>query len=228
MDSLFLAFGVDPTIQFTIGDIFLGSISQGRIQATEYRQGVVHTINITDGGSGYTSPPTVTIAGGNPQQGGVSAAATCTIANGEVVTVTIVEFNGYKGGKGYTTAPTVTFSAPAGSGTQATGVALIESRLYGDIVNNIAITDTDTIESSDIPAVTVNLTRVVNTSSFDSNNWVSLTSSTIDGSTLIGGPIPANVIATGGTANSFALPKGSTKANPRKLTAPKPQVAREI
>jgi len=208
LDSLFLAFGVDPTIQFTIGDIFLGSISQGRIQATEYRQGVVHTINITDGGSGYTSPPTVTIAGGNPQQGAISAAATCTIANGEVVTVTIVEFNGLKGGKGYTTAPTVTFSAPAGSGTQATGVALIESRLYGNIVNNIAITDTDTIDSSDIPAVTINLTRVVNTSSFDSNNWVSLTSSTIDGSTLIGGPIPANVIATGGTANSFTFLRG--------------------
>jgi len=208
LDSLFAAFNVDPTVQFTIGDIFTGSITQGRIQATEYRQGVVYQINITDGGSGYTSPPTVTIAGGNPQQGAISAAAICTIANGEVVTVTIIEFNGYKGGKGYTTAPTITFSAPAGSGTQATGVALIESRLYGDIVNNISIDDTDTIESSDIPSTTINLTRIINTSSFDSNNWVSLTSSTIDGSTLIGGPIPANVIASGGTANSFTFLRG--------------------
>ena len=46
---------------------------------------------ISDGGSGYTSPPTVTITGGNPGAGFVEAKATCTIANGEVVTVTIIE-----------------------------------------------------------------------------------------------------------------------------------------
>jgi len=208
LDSLFLAFNVDPTLQFTIGDIFEGSITTGRIQATEYRQGILHQINITDGGSGYTQPPQVQITGGNPGLGAVQAAANCTIANGEVVTVTIIEFNGYKGGKGYTTAPTITFSAPPGSGTQASGVGLIESRLYGDIVNNVAIDQNDTIESSDIPSVTVTLTRVLNTSSFDANNWVSLTSSTVDGSTLIGGPIPANVIASGGTANSFTFLRG--------------------
>ena len=208
LDSQFLAFGVDPTLQFTLGDIFDGSVSSGRIQATEYRTGVVYQINITDSGSGYTQPPTVTLSGGNPGLGAVSAAATCTIANGEVVTVTIVEFNGYKGGEGYTTAPTVTFSAPAGSGTQATGVALIESRLYGDIVNNIAITDTDTVDSSDVPAVTVNLTRVVNTSSFDNNNWVSLSSNQIAASDITSGVIESDRLASGGAANSFTFLRG--------------------
>ena len=208
LDSLFLGFAVDPTLQFTIGDIFTGSLSGGRIQATEYRQGVVYRINITDGGSGYTSPPTITISGGNPGLGAVQAAATCTIANGEVVTVTIVDFNNYKGGLGYTTTPTVTFSAPPGSGSQATGVALLESRLYGDIVNRISITDTDTIDSSDVPAVQVNINRVQNTSSSDSNNWVSLSSNQIAASDITSGVIETDRLATGGAANSFTFLRG--------------------
>ena len=53
LDSLFIGFTPDPTLQFTINDIFTGSISGGRIQATEYRTGVVFQINITDGGSGF-------------------------------------------------------------------------------------------------------------------------------------------------------------------------------
>jgi hypothetical protein len=56
------------------------------------------------------------------QQGAVEArAATCTIANGEVVTIDYCSDNGFIGGKGYTTSPTVTIAAPAGTGTQATG-----------------------------------------------------------------------------------------------------------
>ena len=208
LDSLFLGFAVDPTLQFTIGDIFTGSVSNGRIQATEYREGVLYRINITNGGSGYTSPPTITISGGNPGLGAVQAAATCTIANGEVVTVDIIKFNGYKGGKGYTTVPTVTFAAPAGGGTQATGTALLESRLYGDIVNRISIEDTDNIDSSDIPAVTVNINRVQNTSASDSNNWVSLSSNQIAASDIVSGVIETDRLATGGAANSFTFLRG--------------------
>jgi len=208
LDSLFLGFAVDPTLQFTIGDIFTGSVSNGRIQAIEYREGVLYRINITNGGSGYTSPPTITISGGNPGLGAVQAAATCTIANGEVVTVDIINFNGYKGGKGYTTVPTVTFAAPAGGGTQATGTALLESRLYGDIVNRISIEDTDNIDSSDIPAVTVNINRVQNTSASDSNNWVSLSSNQIAASDIVSGVIETDRLATGGAANSFTFLRG--------------------
>ena len=207
LTSQFLAFQPDPTVQFTIGDIFSGSISDGRIQATEYRQGVVYTINIVDGGSGYTSPPNVTISG-TLQQGGVEARAVTTIANGEVVTISIVLYNGFVGGKGYTSAPTVTIAAPAGAGTQATANALIESRLYGNIVNRIQIADTDTIESSDIPAETINLTRVVNTSSFDNDNWVSLSSNQISASDITSGVIESDRLASGGAANSFTFLRG--------------------
>ena len=207
LDSLFLAFQPDPTVQFTLSDIFTGSLSTGRIQATEYRQGVVYQITLTDGGSGYTSAPNVTISG-TLQQGGVEARAETTIANGEVVTITIVDYNGYRGGKGYTAAPTVTIAAPAGSGTQAQATALIESRLYGNIVNQIALTDVDTFESSDIPAVTMNITRVVNTSSFVNNNWVSLSSNQIAASDITSGVIETDRLATGGTANSFTFLRG--------------------
>ena len=212
VDSLFLGFAVDSNLAFTIGDVFTGSISGGRIQATEYRQGVVYQINVTDGGSGYTSAPTVTISGGNPDPGAVQAAAVCTIANGEVVTVSIISFNGYKGGFGYTTQPTVTFSAAPGGGTTAQGNALIESRLYGDIVNNIKIADTDTIDDS-TPSPntnTVNITRAVNTSSSDVNNWVSLSSNQIAASDITSGVIETDRLAVGGSANSFTFLRGDS------------------
>ena len=209
LDSQFLAFNPDPTIQFTLNDIFQGSNTTGRVQATEYRTGVVFTINLVQGGSGYTVPPTVTIAG-TVGQGGIEAKAETTIANGEVVTISLIFFNGVKGGKGYTSAPTVTISAPPGLGTQATANALIESRLYGNIVNRIAIIDTDQIESSDVPAVTVNLTRVVNTSSSDITNWVGLSSNQIAASDITSGTIETDRLANSGAANSFTFLRGDS------------------
>ena len=207
LDSLFAAFAPDPTIQFTLGDIFTGSQTGGRIQATEYRQGVVYQLNITDGGSGYTQPPTVTISG-TLQQGGVEAKAETTIANGEVVTLSLIVYNGFLGGKGYTAAPTVTIAAPQGSGTQATANALIESRLYGDIVNRIALEDTDNIDSSDIPAVSVNISRVVNTSANDNNNWVSLSSNTVSVTNLSGPGFVSPTLLGSNAANSFTFLRG--------------------
>ena len=209
LESLFVSFQPDAALAFTIGDIFEGSLTSGRIQSTEYRKGVVYQINVSNGGSGYTTPPTISFSGGNPEAGAVAAAATVTIANGTVVTVTIVTFNGFKGGKGYTTAPTVTFSAPPGAGQQAQGSALIESRLYGNIVNNIKIEDTDTIEDSTTPSAnTVNITRTVNTSSFNVNNWVSLSSNQIAASDITTGVIETDRLASGGAANSFTFLRG--------------------
>ena len=208
-DSLFLGFQPDPNVTINTGDIYTGSLTTGRIQATEYRKGVVYQINITNGGSGYVTPPTISFSGGNPDPGAVSASATCTIANGTVVTVTIETFGGYKGGVGYTTTPTVTFTAPPGAGTQAQGSALIESRVYGNIVNNIKIEDTDTFQDSTTPtANTVNINRVVNTSSFDNNNWVSLSSNQIAASDITSGVIETDRLASGGAANSFTFLRG--------------------
>ena len=225
---MFASFAVDTTLQFTLSDIFTGSITGGKIQATEYRQGVVYQINITDGGSGYVTPPVVTFSGGNPQAGAISAAAQCTIANGQVVIVDLVLFNGVIGGKGYTTPPTITIAAPAGSGTQATANALIESRLYGSIVNNIKLQDTDTIQSSDLPPETININRIVNTSASNSNNWVSLSTNQIAASDITSGVISTARLASnaGGAnsaANSFTFLRGDQAYAPAVQTVKGPE-----
>ena len=212
LTSLYLGFAVDPSLNFTVGDVFTGTPSTGRIQSTEYRQGVLHKINITDGGSGYTVAPTVTISGGNPSSGAVAATATCTIANGEVVTITIEENASYVGGFGYTTQPVVTIAGPPGAGTQATATALIESRLYGNIVNNIKILDTDTFDDSSSPSAnTINISRVVNTSAFTASNWVSLSSDSVGVGSLTGPGVISTTLLGSEAANSFTFLRGDQR-----------------
>tara|TARA_B100000424_G_C22944416_1_gene502596 strand:+ start:3906 stop:5738 length:1833 start_codon:yes stop_codon:yes gene_type:complete len=75
--------------------------------------GVATTFTITQGGSGYTSAPTVSFSG--PQAtDGTSASATATITAGAVTAITLTN-----AGSGYTSAPTLTITPPT-SGTQAT------------------------------------------------------------------------------------------------------------
>lgn len=81
----------------------------------------VSFITITDGGTGYTTAPTVTISA---PTSGTTATATASInSSGVVTSVTVTN-----PGSGYTTTPTVTFSAPT-SGTAATGTATLGSAL---------------------------------------------------------------------------------------------------
>lgn len=210
LTSLYLGFTVNTALVFTVGNIFTGSGSGGQIQATEYREGVIYKLNITNAGSGYTVAPTVTISGGNPQGGAVSATAVATIANGQVVTLTITENNGYIGGKGYTTPPTVTIAGPGGAGVTATASALIENRLYGTIVNNIKIVDTDTVTSNNTPTGTVvDINRVVNTSASLSSNWVSLSSTQISADAITSGIVSTSRLASNSAeANSFTFLRG--------------------
>lgn len=72
--------------------------------------GALASINLTNGGTGYTTAPTVTISGD-----GTGATATATIVGGVVAAITITTR-----GSGYTGAPTVTIS---GDGTGATATA---------------------------------------------------------------------------------------------------------
>lgn len=85
-----------------------------RVRQRSWSTGI-KTITVTDGGSGYTTAPTVTI-GGN---GG--ATATATIADGKVTGITLDRdaITLYKVGK-YTTPPTITISGGGGSGATAT------------------------------------------------------------------------------------------------------------
>ena len=75
------------------------------------RGGTIVAINVTAGGSGYTSPPIVSIVGS-----GQLAFAAAHISGGAVTSVTIID-----GGWGYVTPPTtVQFAGGGGSGAAAT------------------------------------------------------------------------------------------------------------
>ena len=77
----------------------------------------IEKILMINAGSGYVTPPAITISGG----GGTGAAATCSI---ESVYTGVIRVNLIDGGVGYGTEPTVTIGAP-GAGTTAVGIASI-------------------------------------------------------------------------------------------------------
>ncbi|MGE5054455.1 MAG: choice-of-anchor D domain-containing protein [Acidobacteriota bacterium] len=85
----------------------------------------VSSVTVTNGGSGFTSAPTVTFTNG----GGSGAAATANVTQ-SVTSVTVTN-----PGSGYGSAPSVTFAAPA-SGTTATGIATITSSVVAVNVTN--------------------------------------------------------------------------------------------
>ena len=202
-DSLFLGITVDTSLQFTVNDIFTGSITGGKIQLTEYRPGVISRITIPEGGggSGYSTsnPPTVVITDDGVGTGHIPAVAQAIVAGGEVVAIELVLSNSVVGGQGYIGVPTISFTNTSG-GTGAQATAEIESRLYGDIANNIKIGANDTIESSDVPSETVDINRVVNTSGSNINNWTTLNTGTISASAIVDGPIPTDILATNSAA----------------------------
>ena len=100
----------------------LGNLATG----TAVLQSGVASVDVTSGGSGYTSAPTVTF--GAAPSGGTTAAGTAVVRIG-VASVTVTN-----GGSGYPAAPTVTFSAPA-SGTTATGTAKLAESGYDQYQN---------------------------------------------------------------------------------------------
>lgn len=74
----------------------------------------VKSITITNGGSGYTSVPTVVFGSGNAQ-------AVATISGGKVTKVTLAmdDVTGYKRGSKYATPPAISFVGGGGSGATA-------------------------------------------------------------------------------------------------------------
>lgn len=75
------------------------------------RSGGLVSVVLSSGGTGYASPPSVTISGG----GGTGASAVAHMAGTAVESVQIVN-----AGTGYTSAPTVAISGGSGSGAAAT------------------------------------------------------------------------------------------------------------
>jgi hypothetical protein len=143
--------------------------------------GTITAINVTNGGSGYTSPPTIAFSGG----GGTGAAATAVLTSQAVTSIIVTS-----AGSGYTTLPTVAFSGGAGTGAAATvqsggftatvtggtgsasnlsdpGTANVTgatsstcANLFADVVPTTAVVPTDTIQAAyDIATAPAGLTE---------------------------------------------------------------------
>jgi len=93
--------------------------------------GSVGAIFITNGGTGYTSAPTVTISAPNDANG-VRATATCATTANVVTSISLTE-----AGSGYTVAPTVTFSGGGGSNAAAiAGIVDFKTGTVSALVTN--------------------------------------------------------------------------------------------
>jgi hypothetical protein len=75
----------------------------------------INNIQVDDGGSGYTAPPTVTISDPTDSNG-IVAQATATIENGSVIAINILN----SGSQYFNGGATVEIAGPAGAGTTAT------------------------------------------------------------------------------------------------------------
>jgi hypothetical protein len=84
--------------------------SDGKAIPTVAATGSLDEIQVTNGGSGYTDAPSVTIAGG----GGTGATAVAVLDGDAVDSITITN-----PGSGYTTAPSITFTGGDGTGAAA-------------------------------------------------------------------------------------------------------------
>ena len=103
--------GTTAFFQLFAGDADVLSDAAPAADATK----TVGSVNVTAGGSGYTSAPTVAFAA--PPAGGVQATGHAVLTNGAVSSV-VIDNPGY----GYTSAPAVTFSGGGGTGAAATAV----------------------------------------------------------------------------------------------------------
>jgi len=99
---------INPGYGYTIAPsiLFFGGGGAGAAATSTIGDGIIGIVTITNGGSGYASPPIVTIS--SPGLGGITATANAKINSVGIVTqITITN-----AGLGYTSTPTITLSSP--------------------------------------------------------------------------------------------------------------------
>jgi len=142
----------------------------GGTQAVAYatiQSGNVVAITVSNAGTGYLTPPTVTITGG----GGSSATATAILNTGTVNSITITN-----GGTGYTTPPTITMQKPVvftGNCSISGTTLTINSTISGSLQANVVISGT---------GVTANTTVV----SGSGTTWTITPSQTVSSTNMTG------------------------------------------
>ncbi len=106
----------------------------------------IETITISNGGTGYSTPPTISIAGSsgiNTGTPGSGATATCTVSGGAVNSITITN-----GGSGYTNGATISFSGGGGSNAAATASIYDGTKCYIRYNNDTALTPVLVVKGS--------------------------------------------------------------------------------
>jgi len=196
----------------------------GGVQATATADVVglrISSIKITEKGSGYSTPPTIQSSIGEiAWSSGQSYDVDDLIYVGtNLYTVTISGTSGNSAFSGQSVTP-----QPADGGTcfysyvgeRAEIIGFVESRVYINIENATKFIDTDNIEDHSTPQNTVNISRVVNTSSTNEFNWVPLTTASIDASSISTGTISTSRLSlpNSGSANSFTFLRGDQSYKP--------------
>ena len=115
--------GIEPTnykLEVAVGQGTTGAITNRYFNVSD---GVITSVIITSGGSGYSNPPTVSFTGG----GGSGGTGNVVVSDDAITSVSITS-----GGSGYTSPPTVSFVG----GNGATGTAVVT----GGIITSVIIT----------------------------------------------------------------------------------------
>ena len=128
------------------GDINMWRCSDGAAMTVNFTAGTIKHISIDNGGTGYSSAPTITISGG----GGSNATATATVSGGAITAISITN-----AGTGYTSNPTVSISG--GGGSNASLTAFTELQYY---LKHIDDQDIQTLTLNDYTFIT-NRTKTV-------------------------------------------------------------------
>ena len=111
----------------------VGTGNQEDVKVSGIAKGPVTAVEVTKGGNGYTSAPTIEITGG----GGTGAAATATVSAGGAVTgITVTN-----GGSGYFSPPTITITGGEGSGVEATATVNVSVTVSALALSNAHLKD---------------------------------------------------------------------------------------
>ena len=103
---------INPGCGYTVPPsvVVVGGGGAGFAATTTIGDGVIGPITISDGGGGYSNPPTVTFSGPGT---GVTATGKAYISSAGIVTAIYIT----NAGLGYTQVPTITISSPYSSGS---------------------------------------------------------------------------------------------------------------
>jgi len=137
-DGIYTDFDNPPFYDETSSKIRPLNVNSDTAKLTEYPHQMwydyhtkhVKSITVTSGGSGYETPPTVTINGGT-----TTATATAKVRSGAVTSITVTGI-----GAGFTETPTITLTGGKTDGTTPTDTAKAYANLDNDLVRDFDTT----------------------------------------------------------------------------------------